>query len=359
MWALAGALALGCSGKDEPADTGTDVDADADADTDTDSDSDSDSDTDTDTDADADADADTDTDTDTDTDCVATVEWVEPADGVGEVGVGVPLSAGFTAEVAEGQYDLVLTGPEGDVAGALALGGDGLSATFTPASVLSYEAEYVAIARACEHVAQATFTTEIDPSTPPPPTGQTFAISLGDTTFTEPPGIGSLVSSLASDTWLLLYVEDIDTKPDRIDFVVAAGVESGGSVSQYNCAEANRVDPADYSAQPAFSLAGTDIVLNSIYGDIPMYDAVMSGAFTEKLDAIDTLTIGGLLDTSALDVALGADTCELLESLGVYCEYCPDKRRECLYVEAYGDAPWLPHLVFDPDIDPDDYPECG
>ena len=150
---------------------------------------------------------------------------------------------------------------------------------------------------------------------------RTWMIDLSGGTWTEPAGIGSILST---------YVEGRMLAEVRV--ATTSGLEwrlgwDDGAGAQDPCGVTADVD-ADYR-DPKFETDVFEWSLSSSGVTVPIEDAVFAGAFAG--DQVDGGTFDGRLDIEAWAAAFGAD-CALLEAYGATCVACADGRDDCLDV---------------------------
>lgn len=172
--------------------------------------------------------------------------------------------------------------------------------------------------------------------------GKTFLIDLSDASYSEPPGIGTLLG-LFLDAPLLLGVESVDT--DVINFLATQGEfdEINGVFEQIPGFPVWDFENADFSESPFFA-AQTDI-LNVDYNgsEIPIHDFDISGTFNSEATTIGGASFRGMGDTRNMGplLNLGNDpnaVCTLVGDYGVDCMACPDDGELfCIIVAGYID----------------------
>ena len=157
--------------------------------------------------------------------------------------------------------------------------------------------------------------------------GNTYFIDLSSAEYSEPPGVGTLLS-LYLDMPLLLGVSSVDSSV--IDFEAYLGYRDDVSPDWM----AVDMEPwifsgADFSSQPFFS-AYTEM-LSIPYGsvDIPVHGFSIEGTFASDASSIQKATFSGLGDTSGMGPLMGFGNdpnavCTLLGQYGISCLDCPD-----------------------------------
>jgi hypothetical protein len=158
--------------------------------------------------------------------------------------------------------------------------------------------------------------------------GNTYFIDLSSAEYSEPPGVGTLLS-LYLDMPLLLGVSSVETSV--IDFEAYLGYRDDVSPDWM----AVDMEPwifsgADFASQPFFS-AYTEL-LTIPYGsvDIPVHGFAIEGTFSSDASSIQKATFTGLGDTSGMGPLMGFGNdpeavCSLLGQYGISCLECPDE----------------------------------
>lgn len=150
--------------------------------------------------------------------------------------------------------------------------------------------------------------------------GKTYALDLGAGRFVEPPGVGSLIGGLLTQS-VLLGVTQADAS--IVHIMGALGAESGSG--QDMCTESFDfpVD-ADFSENPYFVVASDALTLEIEGISIVIEDMEVSGAFADDGSQIAGASLAGTLDVSILADLVGSDPCALLVTFGVECKTCSD-----------------------------------
>jgi hypothetical protein len=163
--------------------------------------------------------------------------------------------------------------------------------------------------------------------------GKTYFIDLSTANYIEPPGVGTLLSFFI-DTPLLFGVAVIDG--DIIDFEAALGDQDDVTGEWQTYGSNWNFSGADFSDSPYFE-ANTDL-LSIPYGDveIPVYGFSLTGTFSPDGNSIGFAVFSGLGDTSNMGVLMnlgndpGAVCEEVLGSVGIECEECPEGGKYCV-----------------------------
>ena len=154
--------------------------------------------------------------------------------------------------------------------------------------------------------------------------GKTFNIDLASASYTDPPGIGTLLGQNI-DQPLLFGVESAEN--GELDFIAALGsVDDFGTVSQSSGLW--YFPNADFSGSPFFDAYSESLEIE--YGDIsiPIFDFKISGTFSADGNKIGQAHFEGLGNTSEIGPAMapGMDEysiCDLLAASGANCVVCP------------------------------------
>ena len=167
--------------------------------------------------------------------------------------------------------------------------------------------------------------------------GGTYLIDLSAATYSEPPGIGTLLG-LFLDAPLLLGVESVDGS--NISFLATQGTlnELEGTYEQIPTFPVWDFSNADFSDSPYF--AAQTPLLNVDYSgiDIPIHDFDISGTFSADGSTIGGAQFRGTGDTRNMGPLLNLGNnpnavCELVGDYGVDCLSCPDDGEQfCIIV---------------------------
>ena len=313
-------MVLGCSKDDDTTETGL-IDT---QDTDTPSDS---------------GDEETgDTDTDTDEPCLAEVIEITPEDGEDDVFYRDSLSVAFTEDASQAVFVLTNDATGEEAATTTSWGDGNLMATLTPTEYLEGSTAYTLTATICEVTSHATF--ETSPYGQPIDggnetlVGMTSVLLFENVKFTQPENIGSILS-LYFDVPLLVGVLGAST--EEIDVVAALGYFD--NVAGYK----QRINEPtwtfgqvslDGSAYFEGSVPEIDLGYSNV--SIPVYNFGLSGTFAPDGSHFAGGTLSGKVDTRHMAPLFGqtSDTyvCELIGSMGVSCESCPDGEEFCVTI---------------------------
>ena len=314
---------------------------------------------DTDTDADTDTDTDSDADTDSDTDCDIAIAYLDPGDNTVGVSPTPVLTAWFESAASEDDITLSLSGPDGDVDGAVALANGDTAATFTPGSELTRSTSYTFSVTTCTDSGASTFTVVDGPLDENILEGRVFDIDLNSVTWNSPSSTtGALLTSQLDTDHILILVEDIDSDAETIKLTGAMGLDDGGLI-QYPCAEAIPFPEADFSGNPYFQAGPQDTTIGAAGYDLSMLDFTVSGAFAGDGSEMQNVSVVGYIDLDGLEVS-GYEGCDLLALGGDSCVACPDDGDvSCAYLDVEdSSAPYESGVTVDPDIDPSADPNC-
>ncbi len=168
-----------------------------------------------------------------------------------------------------------------------------------------------------------------------------YFIDLGSATFTEPPGVGSLLSQYIADIYPIVHVVDLEDGEGWIDLLMTVCLREGNDHVQDLCVTTHALDGAHLDC-PYFEATFDEYAFDLEDGECALRDMTLAGSFSIDGSSIVGGTLVGELDSRCLDplVDPGSDegvTCELLASLGIECAECTDDSGPfCLHVDAYG-----------------------
>lgn len=295
--------------------------------------------TDADTDADADSDADTDADTDADVDttttdtatttttCANSVVAGFPANGSTDVYIGTTVW--FTLAIAEPTatvtvedlYGNVVTGATDVVGTQVTWSGDPLLPLTTYTATVDY---------GCGSDATTFTTSDVGDPLALDPTGLVYQIDLGTGIWVEPPGFGTLLTSLLAGSDLLFTPTVIGSS--TIDLLGAYGTGGVQDLCQ----------PTIEFPGLAWSDPTVDLVAPAVSADlggviVDVTDVDVSGSFASDGSRVQFGRLHGVIDTRNLGSLLGLGTapdavCVLLSAFGVGCDPCNDGYAYCVPV---------------------------
>ena len=174
--------------------------------------------------------------------------------------------------------------------------------------------------------------------------GNDYFLDLGSATFTEPPGVGSLLAQYIADVYVIMHVDAIDEGAGTIDIYGGIVDKEGNDYVQDLCTPTlgmTETEPGQWD-NPYMQIGPTDFHIAIEGYDADIIDLRIGGSFTADGSTLVGGTFDGQMDTRVLDELIdpGADegaACDLLGSLGIECEECPDGSGPfCLTVSAYG-----------------------
>ena len=154
--------------------------------------------------------------------------------------------------------------------------------------------------------------------------GRTYNIDLASATYTDPPGIGTLLGQNIDQPLLF----GIDTAEDgKLDFIAALGIVDDFSNVEQTTGLWYFPD-ADFSNAPFFDAYSEFLSIEYGTITIPIYDFKISGTFSADGNQIGNAHFEGLGDTREIGPALAPtmdeySICELLTASGANCEICP------------------------------------
>ena len=174
--------------------------------------------------------------------------------------------------------------------------------------------------------------------------GGDYFLDLGSATFTEPPGVGSLLSQYIADVYVIMHVDAIDDGLGTIDIYGGIVDKEGNDYVQDLCTPTlgmTEEQPGEWN-NPYMQIGPTDFNIAIEGYNATISDLKIGGSFTPDASMMVGGTFDGMMDTRVLDELIdpGADegaACDLLSSLGIICEECPGGIGPyCLTVSAYG-----------------------
>jgi len=249
-----------------------------------------------------------------------------PADGDSAVYYRTPID--FTLESTDGNETITVEGVDGTSSVV------DNKVVFEPSAPLAPSTSYTVTLDWCGGPTTTTWTTsevggEVAESTL---IGSTYALDLGSGRFVYPAGIGPLIQSQLTQP-VLIGITDIAA--GELSMMGALGLTDQ---TQDMCTPS--IDfpvPADFNANPFFVIDADSLVLDIEGVEIMIEDMNISGAFSPDGDYIAGATLAGSIDTRPLAGLVGATgdenaICDLVVTLGVTCETCPDGSEFCLSV---------------------------
>lgn len=279
-----------------------------------------------------------DTDTDTEEPCLAEVIEITPEDGEDDVFYRDTLTVAFSEDASAAQFTLTndVTGVE--LSTATSWGDGNLMATLTPSSPLEGATLYTLTAAICEVTSHATFETSdygqpIDGGNESL-IGMTSVLLFEDVKFTQPENIGSILS-LYFDVPLLVGV--LGAEASQIDVVAALGYFDNVAGYKQRMNEPTwTFGQVSLDGSAYFDGSVPEIDLGYSNVSIPVYNFGLSGTFDPDGSHFAGGTLSGQVDTRHMAPLFGqtSDTyvCELIGSMGVSCETCPDGEDFCVTI---------------------------
>ena len=304
---------------------------------------------------------DTDTeDTDTEEPCSAEVTAVNPGDNADGVPADVLVVASFSDPAEEAS--IALSAANGPVAGTTTLSEDGLSASFASDEDLDRATEYRVEVTVCDQASTSVFTTVPEPIDENSLVGRVYDLDLTTVTWNDPPAsMASTLIGMIDTSHILMMVDNIDSTSETIQFVGAPGWTDQQVITQYPCAAAIDFDPADFTANPYFSVGPNNFSLDVAGYQIPVENLIVDASFDTDGANLKNLRFQAHLDGSFVIPDFGLSICDAASLFGVSCVSCPnDSSRDCIAMDADATkAPYIENLVVNPDIDPSLDPNCN
>jgi len=284
----------------------------------------------------------------TNEDCEVVVSSITPESGTTGVYYRTTMEVSFDEDASSLSPTITLADPAGTEVGVgVAFDDTGFKATVTPTTPLEALTEYTLTVDICESTSAVAFTTSeyggslgVDPSAL---AGTTYHFSLGDAEYTQPEGLGALLSSFL-DAPLLIGVGEVSGT--TINVLGTQGMDDGGIVPDPS------FDVWDFGPATLegayFQSSPTDIELEYGCATIPIYDFALSGTFAADASSIGGGSALGLGDSRHMGCLAGLGTdpdaiCNYAATFGFACEECPDGNPWCLTIEAWFEpAPLLP-----------------
>ena len=289
-----------------------------------------DADTDTDADTDADTDGDTGGDTDEDTgDACGVSVTTSPIQGAANAYYRDDVEFRLTEPDASASIETAIPGSQ-------ELSADGLTLYWRLSQPLQPETAYFVALNYCSGRVELPFTTSElgNPiQAPDQLAGKTYRLDLGEARFTEPPGIGSLLSSELDGVSIYTGVTDVTAA----EITVIGGFDRAGAdtPTQEYCDPTLDFATADFTGSPHFELSAQARVPLTMAGTtVYVEDAKFSGAFASDLSYFGGGVFEGAIDTRPLDAEFGDGEegflCRTAAALGVVCIPCADGEAFCL-----------------------------
>lgn len=224
------------------------------------------------------------------------------------------------------------------VAGSTVVSEDGKTITFTPDSPLDPSTEYSFTLNYCGGSSTDTFTTS-DVGTAVNGAdliGSAYLVDLANAEITDPPGVGSLLSSYLT-VGILVGVEDYDSGSNKLT-MVGAVADDTMSGQDYCTPTITFPQPADFSSNPYFEISGDSVPITVQGVTVELQDLKIGGSFAPDGSQFSGGTLEGTVDTYAIDDVMEYDhgqVCSVVSSLGVSCVACADGSGDhCLSIKA-------------------------
>lgn len=295
-----------------------------------------------------------DTDTgDTGADCTAVIEDAYPLSGQAGWFYRDPMTVTFDQAV-EGVVSYSMLADGAPVELSVTYDDSGFEATLLPSSgTWEGSTGYNLAVTLCGETTEYSFATseyggelESESSTL---AGNTYFVDMSEATYSEPPGVGTLIRQFLTNPLLI----DITAASDAQLSIIGAQ----GQISKTTAEVTQDTDyatwdfgNADFDTRPYFA-AETEQTTFSYGGeDIPVYGFAFDGTFAPDGQKIGGMNFSGLGDTRNFGPLLGLGNnpeaaCDLLTSVGVVCEACPDGGEYCvMLVGSFEDAELLPDV---------------
>lgn len=253
---------------------------------------------------------------------------VIPADGAGPVARDQVITATFSD--APGDVAFVVTGPDGDIAGTVAIAES--TAVFTPSEPLPASANIDWIVTTCDSSAAGAFQTGTVASAAETAAlqGNTYAMDLAAATWVSPPNGGALVSQFFAGV-ILVGVESATEA--ELDCIGATGqATSSGGWQQDPCFATIDFPAVDFTGNPYFAITA-EVVEFDVQGiTARVHDVTLSGGLTDQ--RVSDGQFSGEVDFREYE-ELG-DGCGMIGLIGLSCVACrADDEVQCLWIEAH------------------------
>lgn len=172
--------------------------------------------------------------------------------------------------------------------------------------------------------------------------GNEYFLDLGTAVFTEPPGVGGILSTYIKDVYVIFHILAIDEGAGTIDVFGGIVDKDGNDYVQDLCTETlpmTEEEPGTWD-NPYMQIGPTDFHLTIDEYDATIDDLKIGGAFSSDASMMVGGTFDGKMDTRVLDELIDPEAeegaaCELLGSLSIDCEPCADGGVFCLTVSAH------------------------
>jgi hypothetical protein len=173
--------------------------------------------------------------------------------------------------------------------------------------------------------------------------GNDYFLDLGTAEFTEPPGVGGILSQYIADVYVIAHIKAIDEGAGELEVYGGIVDKDGNDYVQDLCTETlpmtTAEDPGTWD-NPYMQIGPTDFELAIEGYEATINGLMIGGSFAADGSMLVGGTFDGKMDTRVLDDLIdpGAEegaACELLASLGIDCEECQGGGMFCLTVSAH------------------------
>ncbi len=159
--------------------------------------------------------------------------------------------------------------------------------------------------------------------------GNDYHVDLTTATFTEPPGVGSIIGAYLGEIHMAFHVTALDGGAGTGELYGAVVTPDGGAYIQDLCLGTQDLSGSAAWSPPFIETTTETMVLAVEGNECTVSNMVTTYAFVGEGQALAAGTLTGELDTRCLDETVdpGAPegaTCEMLASLGVKCVDCTD-----------------------------------
>ena len=157
--------------------------------------------------------------------------------------------------------------------------------------------------------------------------GNDYYLDLGEATFTEPPGIGSLIGQYLSDVHLVTHITALAEAANSAELFMTAVDKQGSDYVQDMCVETISLTDGSYWDNPFMEVTFDQLPLVIEGIECSVSDMRITWNFRPGCGELANGTLGGELDTRCLDSLIdpGAPegaACDLVSSLGIECLEC-------------------------------------
>jgi len=170
--------------------------------------------------------------------------------------------------------------------------------------------------------------------------GNDYAFDLGGATFTEPPGIGTLIGQYLADVHLVTHVTSVDDAAGTAELFMASLDKEGVDYVQDLCVETISLTEGSTWDNPFVEVTFDELPLTIEGIECSVTGMRITWSFLSTCDELVGGTLEGELDTRCLDPLIdpGAPegaACDMVSSLGIPCQECSSGVGPfCLFVAA-------------------------